>query len=79
MDSYVTQIEKTYEIDGSKNMTLALWLSGGEIQVEGDSTMEYKVPTKIETYPTNVSLTKLATQKAFLQCSIHAFLGLFGC
>ena len=56
MESYVTQEVITSNLTGnSENITIALWLSGGMLQVEGDDSIEYHVPEKLEKYPTEVS------------------------
>ena len=58
MASYVTQEVLKSELTGaSENITIALWLSGGMLQVEGDDSIEYNVPEKLEKYPTEVSIT----------------------
>ena len=53
MESYVTQeVIKSQLTGNSENITIALWLSGGMLQVEGDDSIEYHVPEKLEKYPT---------------------------
>ena len=55
MEAYVTQQVENYTVDGSRNMTIAVYLSSSLLEVEGDHQIEYRVPTKIMRYPTGVS------------------------
>ena len=53
MEYYVTQEVLTSQLTGaSENITIALSLSGGIVQVEGDDSIEYNVPERLEKYPT---------------------------
>lgn len=53
MKSYVTQQKADDSIDGSRDWTVAVYVSSGEVNVEGDDRVEYNVPTKVEKYPSN--------------------------
>ena len=55
MSSYVNN-ERLMSHDGhmERDVTTAVWLSGGFMTVEGDETTEMKVPVKIEKYPSEV-------------------------
>ena len=55
MEAYVTQQVENYTVDGSRNMTIAVYLSSSLLEVEGDHQIEYRVPTKVMRYPTGVS------------------------
>jgi hypothetical protein len=55
MEYYVTQEVLTSQLTGnSENITIALSMSGGIVQVEGDDSIEYNVPERLEKYPTEV-------------------------
>jgi len=55
MEYYVTQEVLTSQLTGnSENITIALSLSGGIVQVEGDDSIEYNVPERLEKYPTEL-------------------------
>ena len=59
MEYYVTQEVLTSQLTGaSENITIALSLSGGIVQVEGDDSIEYNVPERLEKYPTEARYFK---------------------
>merc|ERR1719270_1858197 len=55
MEYFVTQeVLKSQLTGASENITIALSMSGGMLQVEGDDSIERNIPEKLEKYPTEM-------------------------